>query len=241
MVNLALVATAAFLGIIYLLIYRDKDSIISEIKRFNPDTEYFSLRDGNQSALIIGMDIPEEWFNSVRAKYSWSEFIEYDNRLLEYMYKLFDETTQDSGFPVDSDLWRALNKSQKVFWSFLVFNGEMDEGGMHNFLFKKPEFMFSVNEMFSVIGCERLQKDYEYVIQEIAGSQDSVAEIMLSFNEQGEAYEQRWNAYAEGQYDLQSTRNIERYFYTPAFKRRFYKKMADYIEANQNSFAAITK
>ena len=239
MVNLALIATAAFLGIIYLLIYREKDFIISEIRSFNPETEYFSLKDGNQSALIIGLDIPHEWFNDTKMKYPWSGFIEYDNRLLEYMYKLFDETTQDCGFPVDSDLWRALNKSQKVFWSFLVFNGEMDDGGMHNFLFRKPEFMFCVDEMFSEIGCDQLQKDYKNVIQELAGSQASMKEIMLSFNEEGESYEQRWNAYAQGQFDLQSSRIIERYYYAPAFKKRIYKKMSNYIEANLDSFAAI--
>ncbi|MEZ5059847.1 MAG: hypothetical protein R2879_22670, partial [Saprospiraceae bacterium] len=102
---------------------------------------YFSLDDGNQEELILYSEIPQEELDSIQKKYSWDDYNKYDNRLWEYMTVFFDDVVSKSGIQEREELWLKLNRPQKVFWTFLAFSGDTDNGGIYQFLFNKPEFV----------------------------------------------------------------------------------------------------
>jgi hypothetical protein len=233
------IGIAVFLAIIYYHLSTQQNAVSRDINRFDPELDYYGLNDGNQTALVIGLDIDKSWFNDVNKKYKWTSFNEYDNRLWEYAAKLFDDTIKDCGIEEEDELWRALNRPQKIFWSFLVFTGDIDNGGVYQFLFNRPEFTFSVFEMLDELSLLDLKKDYKNVIHELSGKVGTISELKTTFNDNNVDFEKRWNEFAKGSYDLQSARVIENYFHTKSFKKIYLKKMADYIEANMEMFAAI--
>ena len=235
----AYIGIAIFLGIIYYYLSSEQRTVSRSISEFDPNLDYFAMDDGNQTALVIGLDLKENWIKEVKKKYKWSLFNESDNRIWEYATTLFDETIKDCGFDEDEDLWRALNRSQKLFWSFLVFTGDVNTGGISKFLFNRPEFTFSVFEMLDELSLTDLKRDYKNVMHELGGKVGSISELKTTFNGRNPDFEKRWNEFANGNYDLQSARVIENYFYSKSFKKMYFNKMANYIEEHLPMFAAI--
>ena len=87
----------------------------------------------------------------------------------EYMYKLFDETLEKSGIEDYTELWNKLNREQKMFWSFLAFNGDTDNGGVYQFIFNRPEFIVAVAETWEELELAELKEDYAEVLRELSG------------------------------------------------------------------------
>jgi hypothetical protein len=179
-------------------------------------SKLYSLNDGNQDKLLVSLKVSQDWVDSVKSKYDWNEFDLYDNRLWEYMYKLFDETMDKSGIHDDDELWNKLNRQQKVFWAFLSFNGDTDNGGVHQFVINRPKFIVATTETWKELGIEKLETDYNSVLAELTGKTSEITE-------------------------LKSSAKIENYYYDKEFKKKVYKKVADYIENNIEKLASIEK
>ena len=232
--KLALLIT---LMIIIYLIRKNKTSIARETLK--APSKMYSLNDGNQSNLLISVNINSEWLKSLKEKYDWNNFDEYDNRMWEYMYKLFDEAMEKSEIRDYNKLWNNLNRQQKIFWAFLSFNGDTDNGGVYQFVFNKPEFLVAVNETFKELGLKKLEVDYYNVIKELTGKKSKIDELKSVFNNQSTSWNKRWNSFAEGYKELKSTEVIEKYYYDREFKKTLYKTVSDYIEQNIDKFAVI--
>ena len=232
--KLALLIT---LMIIIYLIRKNKTSIARETLK--APSKMYSLNDGNQSNLLISVNINSEWLKSLKEKYDWNNFDEYDNRMWEYMYKLFDEAMEKSEIRDYNKLWNNLNRQQKIFWAFLSFNGDTDNGGVYQFVFNKPEFLVAVNETFKELGLKKLEVDYYNVIKELTGKKSKIDELKSVFNNQSTSWNKRWNSFAEGYKELKSAEVIEKYYYDKEFKKTLYKTVSDYIEQNIDKFAVI--
>ncbi|MEQ8478028.1 DUF4375 domain-containing protein [Fulvivirga sp.] len=200
----------------------------------------FSLDDGNQCTLIYSIKIKQEWLDSLKVKYVWNDFDEYDNRLWEHMYTLFDPMVENSGAKNSNELWQNLTRGQKLFWSFLAFNGDTDNGGVYQFFSNRPEHAVSVLEVWHELNIDRLEKDYKATLEELVGKTDKISEFRTKFNEQDSDWNERWEAFNEGYKELPSAEAIEEYYYDKEFKRTLFKALTDYIENNIEQFALVT-
>ena len=210
------------------------------ILRLLPNKLY-SIDDGNQSELLISIKVSQEQLDSIKVKYDWNQFDEYDNRMWEYMYRLFDKTIEKSGIENYNELWKKLTRQQKVFWAFLSFNGDTDNGGVYQFIFNRPEFIIAIAEVWEELEIDKLKTDYNAVLNELTGKTSKIEELNSVFNDQSKSWNKRWSSFADGYKELKSTEKIEDYYYNKEFKKIVHKKVADYIELNIEKFTEIEK
>lgn len=239
-----LIGSMVLIGLIALFTInrRDKSNMTNDEIETNDKQIFYSIDDGNQNSLIVGQTITKEWLETIKDKYSWSDFDEYDNRLWEYMDEIFDkmaENTTKEDYGEYDNFWNVLTREQKVFWTFLVFNGDTDNGGVYQFIFNRPEFIFAVSEMWNELEIHKISRDYEEVLEELTGKSGKISELRAVFNDDSNSFDKRWDSFSEGYSELKSTEKIEDYFYDTEFKKEIYKKMADYIEKNIDKFAKI--
>ena len=219
-------------------IYRNKNFKSKGEAPIASSFDFYSINDGNQTQLIYAPNYNKEWFDELDKKYSWDKFGLYDNRYFEYMYNLFDTlpALAKGTYETDADFFSKLTRGQKVFYSTLVFGGEVDNGGVYQFFFNRPEFCFAALETFQELGPETLKQDYEKCLNEFIGMADSYAKRKTIANDPGINMEKRKKAFADGYKDIPSAKTIEDYFYNEEFKKMFYKRVVDYIDKNLNQF-----
>ena len=198
------------LGIAFFFLFNKKKGS-GQPSKSKQMAKFYSLDDGNQNELLISIEISKEWLDSIQTKYDWNDFDEYDNRMWEYMYKLFDETVEKSGVNNDEELWLKLNRPQKLFWAFLAFNGDTDNGGVDQFVSNRYKFIYAVSETWKELKIEEVDADYSVILGELEN----------------------------GKVKLKSTLKLENYYYDKKFKKKLYKKVADLIENNIDKFAKV--
>jgi len=228
------------IGIIFILIskssyWTNKELKIQANESYAP-IEMFSIHSGNQNELIFYIDYDQKWFNTIANKYTWDNFDQYDNRFFEYMYVLHDELPKQSNSIGNSAFMDKLTKGQKVFYSMLVFSGQVDNGGVYQFFFNNPEFSFAVLESLKELKLEKLHKDYENCLIELLGSVDQFNNRRNAFQDNKEVWKKRWKTFADGYSELPSAKVIEDYFYDEKFKKEFYKTVVNYIDNNLDQF-----
>lgn len=199
-----------------------------------------SLDHGNQHDLQLVPEVTLDELVAIHLAHQWSHFDEYDNRMLEYSYKLLEPLIRKAAAQPVEELWRKLNRPQKVFYTLLSFVGEVDNGGIWQFLFNDPELSLAALEMMQEIGATKLENDYRKVLGELIGKADTVSNLRRQFNEKKLSSAKRWQAFAEGYGTLKSTATIERYFYTSRFKNSLFRKMSDYVESSFHLLARVT-
>lgn len=229
------------IGLLFVYLNKKKQNPTESTSDNTKPTTFYSLNDGNQSELLISMEIPQTWLDSTKTKYDWNEFDEYDNRMWEYMYKFFDETIEKSGIKSYEELWSKLTRQQKVFWAFLSFNGDTDNGGVYQFIFNRPEFIIATAEAWEELEIDKLKTDYNAVLTELTGKSAKIGELNSVFNDESKSWNKRWDSFADGYRELKSTEKIEDYYYDEEFKKLVHKKVADYIELNIEKFTEIEK
>lgn len=227
------------IGLVFVYLYRKKLNLAESVSENTESRKFYSINDGNQVELIVSMEITQEWLDSIKSKYDWNEFNEYDNRMWEYMYKFFDETVKKSGVKDYAELWKKLNREQKIFWAFLAFNGDTDNGGVYQFIFNRSEFLIAVAETWDELEVSELKTDYENVLYELSGKSAKISELKTVFNDESKDWNQRWKSFSDGYKELKSTAKIEDYYYKKEFKKQLYKKVVDLIENNIDKFARI--
>jgi hypothetical protein len=99
----------------------------------------------------------------------------------------------------------------------------VDNGGVYQFFFNRPEFCFAALETFQELGLDTLKQDYEKCLNEFIGIADSYAKRKTIANDPGINMEKRKKAFADGYKDLPSAKTIEDYFYNEDFKKCFTK------------------
>jgi len=206
---------------------------------FQKPKRLYSLNDGNQNELIISADATKEWLDSTKSKYAWNNFDEYDNLLWEYMYELFDKPIEKQENADYWTLWNKLTREQKVFWAFLAFSGDTDNGGVNQFIFNKPEFIIAVAEMWYELGLEKIASDYESFLKELSGRTGKLNEVKDHLTLDSDIWKKIVSPFSNEKIELKSAMKIEDYFYDKEFRRKVYKKVADYIERNIDKFTTI--
>lgn len=205
----------------------------------NKKQEFWSIDEGNQNELLVYSTISQEWIDSTQANFDWENCDEYDNRMCEYMEKLFDDVVENSGIQDSRELWEKLNRQQKVFWVFLSFHGNTLNGGVYQFIFNRPEFILATAEMLKELGMENVSNDYNEVLRELSGKIGKIIELKSGFNDDAKTWAKRWKSFSDGREELKTTEIIENYYYDKEFQKGCQKKMSDYIELNMDKFRKL--
>jgi hypothetical protein len=234
--KLIIAISVALLLLISRLIIKKKANQVND-KVVKPDHLY-SLNDHNQTDLLLSAEATHEKLNSIKEKYQWDEFDEYDNRMWEYMYLLHDKVIKNHDFESPDEFWNKSTRQQKVFTAFLMFTGDTDNGGVYQFIFNKPEYILAVGEMWQELGLTDLASDYQAVMNELSGKTLGISQLKNIFNDESKDFDTRWNAFAAGYKELKSVEKIEDYYYDNEFKLKLYKKVADYIEDHMAYFTS---
>ena len=200
--------------------------------------DFYDINEGNQNEIIFAPSFDIEWFQMLDVKYSWDNFNMYDNRLGEYMYKLHDSLSDlaKGQFSSDKDFFEKLTRGQKVFYSFLIFNGEVDNGGVYQFFFNRPEFCFAIYDSLEVLGLYELKNDYSRCLDEFLSEPNSFNQRKVIFLHKNHDWAKRWNSFTEGYSEIKSAETIENYYYKVPYKKLLYKTLVDYIDNHIESF-----
>ncbi len=228
---------------VFLVFMIKKHTGNSASSKFNYDFQkperLFSLNDGNQKELVISADVTKEWLESLKSKYNWNEFDEYDNLLWEYMYELFDKPIEKQAYSDYWILWNKLTREQKVFWAFLAFSGDVDNGGINQFVFNKPEFIIAVAEMWNELELEKIATDYESFLIELSGKTVKLNNTKNYLPLDSDIWKKIVSPFSNEKIELTSAMKIEDYFYDKEFRREVYEKVSIYIEKNIDRFTKI--
>lgn len=203
------------------------------------DPSLFSLEKGNQDSLIHWVQISRQKLDSIQHVYDWNMFDVNDNRLISYMNIFFDPMITKSGIKKENQdmLWLDLTRPQKLFWSFLAFNGDVDNGGVYQFFINRPKHAFSILEVWKEVDLFDLEKDYDACLNQIINQKNREHKSIV--NSEG-SWDKKWTLFQQGSKRLTTANKIERYYYNKPFKREMYQSVCDYIEKNIEQFAKIT-
>ena len=163
------------------------------------ESHFYSIDDGNQSERIYCAEIERSWINNLNKKYDWANFNQFDNKLWEYVYKFFDDVIASCSALSNQDLWMNLNRPQKVFWSFLAFGGDTDNGGVFQFLVNRQRYTLSVLEAWEELGLLQLRTDYEAVLEEILETPETLNKAIGGLNAEDQEWEKRYQAFVDGE------------------------------------------
>jgi len=199
--------------------------------------DFYSINDSNQNELFYAPTYNKEWFDALDKKYSWDNYNAFDNRFWEYMYQIFDTLPGIAGKTgSDRIFFNYLTRGQKMFYSLLVFNGDVDNGGVGQFFFNRPEFSFAVLETFEELKLNRLKSDYEKCLNEFFGSVESYFIGNKNLNDRSPEWTERWLSFTDGDGNLKSATTIEDYYYNEEFKKELYKTFTDFVDNHLDQF-----
>jgi hypothetical protein len=115
-----------------------------------------------------------------RAKMTPADFdaipVDEDNPLDEYYVALIDGNKRFSGideeYPQgyeDIELIKQLTKGQQLLILLGVFDGQVKNGGITQFFWNYPGYIFAVRDAIEYLGETRLLKNYEKALEKLAG------------------------------------------------------------------------
>ena len=220
-VSLIFVTVAGLIIYSYSKLSKNTTQITESASEMPPD--FYRINGGNQSELIFAPAYNKQWFDELDKKYSWDNFVSYDNRFWEYAKNLLDtvHALAKGNTKSDRDFFNKLTRGQKVFYSVMSFGNDTNNGGVYQFFFNKPEFSFAVLESFKELKLDSLSLDYEKCLDEFIGSVDSYGKRKEIFNDPKKSWEKRYKSFQEGYLDIKSAKKIEEYFYNFIHKYKF--------------------
>ena len=202
---------------------------------------YYSLEQGNQKQLILFPNKTKDWVELTKKNFSWEKYDQEDSRLDEYMEFLFDELpTLGGAAEDDEEFWNQLTRGQKMFYSFLVFEGAVEIGGIFQFIWERPDHIYSFEEVLSHLNIQPLLDDYSVFIDRYEDVADELEELYNGINYNNKKWEQQYNeAYDKGLAIFGEEFELGEYYYDDEFKKMMHKAMCDYIENNLDEFIKL--
>jgi hypothetical protein len=206
---------------------------------------YYRIEEGNQDKLILQPEVDSDWISKTIKKFSWDKWSETENRLNEYSASLFDILEEKADeLDDEEEFWNRLSVGQKVFYSFLAFEGEVDNGGLFQFFWNKPAHVYSFREVINILKLEELADDYISALKAYEKLSSEISKIKEDLDPDKEGWEDEYyEAYDKIQekFDAETDAgtNVDEYFYEPGFKILFHEAMCDFIENNRALFVKV--
>ncbi len=174
------------------------------------------------------------FIEKIEQKYAGEEYKQYPNVYSDLIEKLcndvYDKMDKNENH---SEFLRQLTKEQRVLFTLVNFEAQVNNGGVYQFLFNYPELSIIALESMEEAKMAKLAADYRKVLEEFFGKFKTMQELNNKFQDQSSNWEKRWNSFVDGYKELKSTEIIESYFYNEDFVKQFQNDMINYIKANK--------
>lgn len=202
---------------------------------------YYSLSQGNQTQVILDPEKNEDWIELTKKNYSWEKYDEDDNRLDEYMEHLFDVLPElGNASDEDEEFWEQLSRGQKMFYSYLVFEGAVDNGGIFQFFWERPEHIYAFDNVLEILNIQPLRDEYSTFVDQYETVAKELEALQMSINYNNKKWEQQYNeAYDKGLELFGEEHELGEYYIDPNFKKDFHKALCDYIEGHLGEFIKL--
>jgi hypothetical protein len=182
--------------------------------------------------------VPAGFLQTLERKYPNQEFKTYPNEYTDQSMKLCNDIYSNSKYweleKTHAEFINELTKEQRIYFTLINFESQVNNGGVYQFLFNYPELSIIALESMKITKMDKLAGDYEKVLNEYFGKFKTIQELYSKFQNENSDWDKRWNAFAEGYKELKTTLVIENYFYEENFKKDFQNKMILFVKQHKD-------
>lgn len=219
--------------IVVLLIWLKRRSI----KNLKITFDFVKLEAENESTKHLPT-VSLNWLNNIENKYQNQEFNQFQNEHTELLEKLCSDVYSNSKYWENGKnhfaFFNELTKEQRIYFTLINFESQVNNGGVYQFLFNYPELALIALDSIRIAKIDKLALDYENVLSEYFGKFDSIQDLYSIFQNEKYDWQKRWNSFAEGYKELKTAEIIEEYFYKIDFIKYFQNKLILFVKQNKN-------
>jgi len=223
--------------VIGIIIWRKKSN-----EKENAPTEFVKLKSKTESTKHLPL-VSNNWISEIEKKWSEKEWGIYDNEHYDISNEICNDVYSKNKYweknQTHTEFLNELTVQQRVYFTLVNFEGQVNNGGVYQLLFNNPELSIVALQGMQKVGLEKLAKDYEIVLNEYFGKFNTIQELHLKFQNDNDKWNKRWNSFAEGYKELSSAKIIEEYFYKESFVKIYQKKLTEYVKANPTKLYRI--
>ena len=169
-------------------------------------------------------------------QYSAKKYDRYDNLSYKLSELLLDPLPKLIQQPNENEYFKRLNKPQRVFSLAMQFEGQVDNGGVYQFIWNRPLSMYVMKDALVELNIEPLVSDYGRVLQELEKNADGYGKDKQYWNNPSVSEEDKWKRFQEGRKYIPTGTIIEEYFYNEDFKMKWHQSIIDYVKQNMDKF-----
>ena len=223
--NLCLVLIPIIVFIVGLLLFRirTKNDTRSRMLKLNGNFEK------NEFRPIADI----EWLDQIDKKYTTKDFSIWQNEYTEAQAFVLENSKWDGNDQIWIETLHELNDIQKSCWAIAIFESQVDNGGLYQFLFNYPELSLAALQGMKLAKLEKLEKDYEIVLKQYFANLDKTNFYKKIFRNASKEWNERWGAFQKGAKDLSKSKIIENYFYNKDYRLEHSRIMLNFIKLNQ--------
>lgn len=203
----------------------------------NSTTEFVRLHSQSESTRHLPL-LSDNWISEIEQKWNDKEWGIYDNEHYDICEKICNDIYSTNKYweknQTHADFLNELTKEQRIYFTLISFESQVNNGGVYQFLFNYPELSILALEGMQETGMEKLATDYEIVLNEYFGKFDTIQDLYSKFQNNKSDWNKRFTAFAEGYKELPSAEKIEDYFYEESFVKTYQQDLTKYVKSNRN-------
>lgn len=235
MKSIIIILSLLAVAVILLIKVKSRSKTIRNVELINLDS--------NQGSSKFLPVVSKEFLSESQEKYRGREYDLYKNTHSELAGILVNKVYQDAKYwernQSHAQFINQLSRAQKLYFALVNFEGQVNNGGVYQFLFNQPEFSLIVLDAMKAAEMDRLHSDYKNVLEEYLGKFETIQQLNAKFQDGGKNWEKRWNSFVSGYKEVPSATRIEEYFYTKEFKMEFHQKMVNFVLNNQSELFQV--
>ncbi|WP_432670638.1 DMP19 family protein [Flavobacterium sp. SM2513] len=212
------------------LVWRKKSNNITKAP-----TEFVKPESTTESTKHLPL-LSDDWISEIEKKWAEKEWGIYDNGHYDISEQICNEIYSTNKYweknQTHADFLNELTKEQRIYFTLINFESQVNNGGVYQFLFNYPELAIIALQGMKETGMVKLANDYETVLNEYFGKFKIIHELYARFQNNNNDWNKRWNSFAEGYKELPSAEIIENYFYEESFVKTYHEKLIEYVKAN---------
>jgi hypothetical protein len=179
--------------------------------------------------------VDRNWLNEIELKYSEKKWESYPNEHTDQSEKLCNDVYRPwKGEIPHSEFLNKLTKEQRMYFALINFEAQTNNGGVYQFLFNYPELSIITLDAMRVANLGKLTDDYEEVLNGFFGKFETISELKNQFQDENRSWDKRWHSFTEGYEKIESTADIEDYFYEEDYVKEFQSKVVQFVKSNSN-------
>lgn len=216
--------------------------LVLKYKSSNPENAMTELvRPDSQTESTQHLPLlPENWIYEIEQKWKDKEWGIYDNEYYDICKKICNDIYSKNKYweknQTHADFLNELTKEQRIYFTLVNFESQVNNGGVYQFLFNYPELSILALEGMKETGMKKLAADYEIVLNEYFGKFGTIQDLYSKFQNNKSDWNKRFTAFAEGYKELPSAKRIEDYFYEKSFVKTYQQDLTRYVKANRDKF-----